>query len=723
MNYYSFDDSQLNNEQLEAVTSTEGYVRVIAGAGSGKTRALTHRFVFLVNELGILPENILCVTFTNKAANEMRQRVHSLLGDRDTGQINTFHGFCVTVLQEDIYAVQYPDNFLVLDNSDIDSILRIIYEERNLTLRDMTFSDARDMIEMQKLKRKPEYYLDIIDMSLEALYEKYQNAESRDDIIFYGYLYHEKKCFGLDYNDLIKFTLYIFKNREEIRRKWQERLEYIMIDEFQDIDDLQYELMDVLCDYHKNLFIVGDPDQTIYTWRGANVKYLLDFDTVHPGTKTVMMLKNYRSTPQIIAAANSLIDKNIHRIKKDLEAVLPEGMPVTFSFSGRTKDEADRITEKVKKLHDEGIPYRDMTILYRAHYVTRSVEEAFLNEKLPYHIYSGVPFFGRAEIKDALSYLRMAAIQDDLSFRRIVNQPKRNMGQRRMEFLENASKESGKTLYQTLKDNLDDPVFKGTKAAGFVRLIDHFSAESGERSVLDLLSDILDKSGYEEMLRTEGSQERLDNLAELKQSIHDYEITCGEETGPEHYLKHVALFTNGDIEDVSDKVKMMTVHAAKGLEFPYVFLCGMNEGIFPSGKVKNLHGMEEERRLAFVAVTRAEKGLFISGAEGRNFDGSPRYPSRFIMGIDDGLIEFDPPLNEGLIKAARIYAAGEERLLPENMESSMLPEGARVRHKILGEGVIIKADTSKGAYLIRFDGMPTPRAISFRIELERIRSS
>ena len=270
--------SNLNDTQKEAVTATEGFIRVIAGAGSGKTRALSHRFAFLVNELGILPGNILCVTFTNKSANEMRQRIHALTGDNDTGYINTFHGFCVSILQEDSHAVQYPKSFLVLDNSDIDAMLQIIYEERGLSLRDMTFSAARDMIEIRKLFKEPEYYRDMITMSLDTLKEKYDQATSAPDIIFYGYLYQEKKCFGLDYNDLIKFSLYIFDQDPAIRLKWQQRLEYIMIDEFQDIDELQYQLMEVLCGYHKNLFIVGDPDQTIYTWRGANVKYVLDFD-------------------------------------------------------------------------------------------------------------------------------------------------------------------------------------------------------------------------------------------------------------------------------------------------------------------------------------------------------------------------------------------------------------------------------------------------------------
>ncbi|MBR5489167.1 MAG: UvrD-helicase domain-containing protein, partial [Firmicutes bacterium] len=411
----------LNEAQLEAVTATEGYIRVIAGAGSGKTRALSHRFAYLVNEVGILPGNILCVTFTNKSANEMRQRIHQLTGDNDTGYINTFHGFCVSILQEDSHAVQYPKNFLVLDNSDIDAMLKIIYEERGLTLRDKTFSKARDMIEIQKLFKVPEYYLDLINLSLEDLKAKYQAATETDDIIFYGYLWQQKKCFGLDYNDLIKFSLYIFRENPDIRLKWQQRLEYIMIDEFQDIDGLQYELMCVLAGYHRNLFIVGDPDQTIYTWRGANVKYLLDFEQNFPGTRTIMMMDNYRSTPQILAAANALIARNSHRLPKSLLPTLPAGPAVVCHHGETSAAEADWIAARMQQLHEEGVPYRDMTVLYRAHYVTRSVEESLLREKIPYTIYSGVKFFGRMEIKDALSYLRLIAYRDDLSFLRVCN--------------------------------------------------------------------------------------------------------------------------------------------------------------------------------------------------------------------------------------------------------------------------------------------------------------
>lgn len=707
----------LNGAQRRAVTSTEGFVRVIAGAGSGKTRALSHRFAYLVNELGILPGNILCVTFTNKSANEMRQRIHRLTGDNDTGYVNTFHGFCVSILQEDSHAVQYPKSFLVLDNGDIDAMLQLIYEERGLTLRDMTFSAARDMIEIRKLFKDPEYYRDMITLPLDTLKEKYDQASGARDIIFYGYLYQEKKCFGLDYNDLIKFSLYIFEEHPDIRLKWQERLEYIMVDEFQDIDQLQYDLMTVLCGYHKNLFIVGDPDQTIYTWRGANVKFLLEFDQAFPGTKTILMMENYRSTPEILAAANSLIDKNAHRVKKALLPTLPSGSPVVCHLAGSQEAEAGWIAGQIQELHRQGVPYREMAVLYRAHYVTRAVEEVLLREKVPYAIYSGVQFFDRMEIKDALSYLRMIAYQDDLSFRRVVNTPKRNLGKRRMAFLQEAAEAQGCSLYQALEENVDGPLFQGTKAKQFLSLVKDFSQSYEGRPVSEVLSALLDASGYEAMLRTEGSQERLDNLAELKQSIYEYETTCGEEVTLPHYLNHVALFTNADTGEPGDQVKLMTVHAAKGLEFPYVFLCSMNEGIFPSRKVRTLPGMEEERRLAFVALTRAERGLYLSEADGRNFDGSPRYPSRFLLEIDPSLLSFTEPPEEGLLQEAQNFIRHSQSLLPEE-EASILPEGQRVRHFLFGEGTVLETDRDKGAYVIQFDGMATPRKISFRVKLE-----
>ena len=710
----------LNAAQRAAVTTTEGIVRVIAGAGSGKTRALSHRFAYLVNALGILPGNILCVTFTNKSAAEMRQRIHQLTGDNDTGYINTFHGFCDAILREDSHAIGYPKRFLVLDNNDIDAMLALIYEERGLSLRDRTFADARDMIEIQKLFKKPEYYKDMLALPLEQVKQKYDEATATDEIILYGYLYEEKKCFGVDYNDLIKFSLYIFENNPAIRQKWQERLEYIMIDEFQDIDQLQYDLMMVLCDYHKNLFIVGDPDQTIYTWRGANVKFLLDFDKAFPETQTIMMMENYRSTPEILACANSLIAKNSQRMKKSLVPTLPSGQPVRCHFADDQEQEARWIVAEMKKLRADGVPFRDMTVLYRAHYVTRAVEEVLLEEKIPYTIYSGVQFFARQEIKDALSYLRMLVFKDDLSFRRIVNVPKRNLGKRRLAFLEETAERENTSLYEALVRHLDEPTFKGTKAHDFVALIEQFATDYDGRPVSEVLAALLDASGYERMLRTEGSQERLDNLAELKQSIYLFETTCGEEVTLPYYLAHVALFTNADLDDAEDKVKLMTIHAAKGLEFPYVFLCGMNDGIFPSRRVRTVQAMEEERRLAFVALTRAEKGLYLSEADGRNFDGTLRYPSRFLLDIDPSLLAFTTPPPDSLVRAAKShYARSAERLVDRDADATFLP-GQRVRHAVFGEGTVLAADLDKEAHIIQFDGMQTQRAISFRTKLERL---
>lgn len=709
----------LNASQLEAVTSTEGFIRVIAGAGSGKTRALARRFAYLVNEIGILPGNILCVTFTNKSANEMRQRIHNLTGDNDTGYISTFHSFCVSVLQEDSHALQYPKSFLVLDNSDIDSMLKIIYGGRGLTLRNMTFSKARDMIEIRKLIKEPEYYLDMLNMSLDTLRQKYLTATEPSDIIFYGYLYQEKKCFGLDYNDLIKFTLYIFEQNEAVKIKWQQRLEYIMIDEFQDIDELQYKLMSVLCGYHKNLFIVGDPDQTIYTWRGANVRYLLDFDKIFPSVKTIMMMQNYRSTPQIVSVVNDLIDKNKFRIKKNLMPTIADGRKVICHHADTSEREAMWIAEQIQALHGEGTSYREITVLYRAHYITRIVEEVFLREKIPYAIYSGVQFFNRMEIKDALAYLRLIAYKDDLAFLRVVNVPKRNLGERRIKFLQEYAVKHQCSLYIALETNLDNEIFKGTKAAQFVALIENFAANYAERQISELLAAILNESGYEKMLRTEGSQERLDNLAELKQSVYEYETSCGEESTLEHYLSHVALFTNNDAADNSDKVKLMTVHSAKGLEFPYVFLCAMNEGVFPSKKTDTIQKMEEERRLAFVAMTRAQKGLYLSEAEGRNFDGSPRYPSRFLLDIEPALLDYTQKPQEGLIIETKDYLVINERYLADEENQLSLAVGQRVKHNIFGSGTVVDVDLIKAAHLVKFDNIDTPRSISFRAKLEK----
>lgn len=713
---------ELNEEQKEAVTTTEGFVRVIAGAGSGKTRALTHRFAYLVNQVGILPSNILCVTFTNKAANEMRSRIRKLTGDNDTGYISTFHGFCVSVLQEDSNAVQYPKTFLVLDNSDIDAMLQIIYEERGLTLRQMTFSNARDMIEIRKLFENPDYYNDMIRMSLDEIYQKYLNAKTPKDIIFYGYLYQEKKCFGLDYNDLLKFVMHIFEENPEIKLKWQERLEYIMIDEFQDIDMIQYQLMEILCTYHKNLFIVGDPDQTIYTWRGANVKYLLDFDKTHENTKTIMMMKNYRSVPCIINTANSLIAKNRVRMKKMLVPVRSADSfqkPVYYHAKS-SEDEALYIAEKVKELEGQGIEPGNIVVMYRAHYISRIIEEVFQKKEIPYTLFSGMPFFDRTEIKDSLSYLRMIAYKDDLSFLRVVNEPKRNVGEKRIAFLKEYAGKNGCSLYEALKKSVDDELFANTKAKNFISLIEKYSAGYAGMQISELFSHVMNESGYELALRTEGGQERLDNLAELKQSIYEYETSCGEECTLPDYLAHAALYTNSDLGTTKNAVRFMTIHSAKGLEFPVVFLAGMNENMFPSKKVDSMAAMEEERRLGFVAYTRAKDRLYLTESEGTMQGFGYRYPSRFIFDVEKNLLDYAVEVPEHLVKNTMRYIEDSEAALSKISALSGLKKNDRISHGILGKGTIIEVDAVKHVYSVKFDAISTPRKMSFKAPLKKI---
>lgn len=713
------EEPRLNAAQLEAVTTTEGFVRVIAGAGTGKTRALTHRFAYLVNDLGILPGNILCVTFSNKAANEMRQRIRRVTGDNDTGYICTFHSFCVSVLQEDSHAVGYPQSFLVLDNADIDAMLQVIYDERKITLREKTFGKARDMIEILKTIERPDYYLDLISLPLAELKQKYLDARKVDDIIFYGYLYQQKKCFGLDYNDLIIITLHIFDNFPDIALKWQQRLEYVMIDEFQDIDALQIALMEKLVEYHRNLFVVGDPDQTIYTWRGADVRYLLDFADAHEGCKTILMTENYRSTPEVLGVANSLIEKNKQRIPKQLEAQRDVHGPTVWHHAKSPEEEAAWIAEGAQKLHEAGVAYRDMAVLYRAHYASRAVEEALMQAKVPYTLYSGVPFFGRREVKDALSYLRFVAYQDDLSFARVANVPKRNMGQRRMAFLREWADEHECTLYEALEQTIDDEIFKRTKAKQLLALVERFRGQFEGRAVSDVMAAVLNESGYDRMLRTEGSQERLDNVAELKQSIYEFETTCGEEVTLEHYLSHVALLTNADAMDgAADKVKLMTIHAAKGLEFKHVFLCSMSEGVLPSKKTRTREQMEEERRLAFVAMTRAEDGLYLTEAEGFTHKGTPRYPSRFLLDIDPECLMLSHKPDQTALEAARAAYAANDQWIVGMSADVQFRKGSRVRHAVFGEGIVEEIDMQKRAYIVRFDGLDTTRAISFRVKLE-----
>src|SRR5574344_969360 len=747
--------SKLNKEQLEAVQATEGPVRVIAGAGTGKTRALTSRYCYLVRDLGIAPQNILCVTFTNRAANEMKRRVRDELGDMDLGYICTFHAFCTLLLHEDINVLNFPKNFVILDKEDWRSILLRIFADMHLTLRETTIQRKIDEVLEAKKLAADTYIDDIYRLNNEELKAKFmvpgieQNTE-----IFLRFIYEQKKCFGVDFNDLINFATYILENFPQVREKWQDRMQYVMVDEFQDVSNKQYRIAQILSAKHKNLFIVGDSDQTIYSWRGSHVRLLLDFDKKYPAAKTIVLKDNYRRTPGMLAAGSTHISKNTVRFPKDLIAINKHGdKPLYFHATDDTK-EAEWICKEIKKLHSNAINYGDIAILYRAHYLTRPLEECFIKNDLPYRIVAGTEFYGRREIKDIVCYLRMLTAADDTAFLRTINMPSRKIGKNKLQFIREYAEEHKMSCFEALKANLDIDLFKKTDAKKYVEAIESVrdmlphdeqtvvlqndtpqQAEpvSGQQisprlapnkaltlhkqaTLGDMLQAIMDRSGYESFLRLEADQDRLDNAAEFKRAVE--EAGLDDDATLEDFLNHVALFTDLDREDKKDNVKLLTIHAAKGMEFPYVFLCGMNEGVFPSRKVVTPDDMEEERRIAYVAITRAKKQLFLSDAEGKANDGIYKYPSRFLF--DAGLENMDlvVPLDDSLVEQTKkIITYDEERL---KKMRTLFNVGDRVHHPAFGNGTIKLVNTNASCYVIKFDNIATERSILFAAKLEPV---
>ena len=706
---------QLNPQQLLAATTTEGYIRVVAGAGSGKTKTLTSRYMYLVEELGISTANILCVTFTNKAAAEMKKRIRQQLPDQDLGRITTFHGFCVGLLKEDCHVIGYPSTFLVLDEDDKESMLRTVFEDLGITSRDMTIKDAVDHIGWRKGGRG--YVSTLIDPDMEHLKHLQDSAMTLKDKVLYRYFYEQRKCFGLDFDDLVYFALHILERDRAVREKWQHRLEYVMVDEFQDIDKDQYALADILSGYHKNLFVVGDPDQTIYTWRGADVKFILEFDSRHENVTTIYLNTNYRSVPQILYASNALIAQNRERLDKKLTPVRPNSRKPQYFHAKTSQLEADWMTANMRAMHDAGQSYSQMGVLYRAHYVSRTVEESLIRNKIPYVLYSGVEFYKRKEIKDILCYLRMIYCGDDISFLRTVNEPRRGVGRTRIRMLKEYAQIHNCSLYDALLANLDVDLIRRSKAREYARLIEKYRAIYQDMDLTDLLAGLLNESGYEAMLRSSGEEERLDNLAELKQAIYDFQRKAGEEVTLGNYLDHAALFTNMDQTERSDAVKLMTVHAAKGLEFPVVFLCGLSEGIFPGKRANTREKLEEERRLAYVAMTRARDKLFLSDAAGTNYDGSFRYPSRFVFNAGQENLDYVAALDPELIEDAMTHIAKTEQM-ENTLEKRSGQVGKRVRHSVFGEGTVIGMPRGQEGLIIQFDQIVTPRTLAVNAKLE-----
>jgi len=712
--------AELNERQKEAVMSTEGYVRVIAGPGAGKTKTLTARYVYLVKELGINPSNILCVTFTNKAAQEMKKRVRKTIGEGyDTGLITTYHGFCCRVLKEDINHLYYPNNFIILDEEDQKAIISEIYEELNLDRRNDTYERILKYISLRK--NKDTSYVKLLSDPGNSL--DINNTKDLNDKIFKIYLKKQQKVYGLDFDDLINFTIVLFIDFPEVLKKWQIRLSYIQVDEFQDSSSKEFFIVEQLSKEHENLFVVGDPDQTIYEWRGADPQLLVDFDKHFPSCKTIILEQNYRSTPEILKASNSLIKRNRLRIEKEMFTLNKSGIKVIHYHGKDEKDEIKWITERIKYLNKNfGVSKKNIAILYRAHHISRYIEQGLIEAGIDYTIYGGVKFFQRREIKDVLAYLRLIAYGDDLSFSRIVNQPSRGIGKQKINYLREKAEQEGLSLYKALKKYHTDPVFKSTKARDFIETIQYFKANYRSFAVSELLQDVLKRTGYEEYLRKEGDQERLDNIAELFYSIVTLENNNEDELTLEDYLQQISLYTEADRMDEKDSVKLMTVHVAKGLEFPYVFVCGLSENIFPNPRSleeRKGRALEEERRLAYVAMTRAMKELYLTESEGITGNGLKKYPSRFLFEIEENLLDRIGNLEEELIEETKKYLNQNDDTFFSN-EEDIFDEGDVVCHPIFGRGVIEKVDKDNGVYIIRFENIKTPRSISFTYQKLRL---
>ncbi|RWZ58196.1 ATP-dependent DNA helicase PcrA [Halobacillus fulvus] len=701
----------LNQAQAEAVVSTEGYIRVIAGAGSGKTRALTHRYAFIVNELGLDPSNILSVTFTNKAAHEMRRRVKKLVGgEQDTGFITTYHGFCVRVLREDIHRMFYPKNFIILDVEDQKILLREIFEEMDLKMNDKTFKRILNKIGV--LKGNTHY---VQQMIMRGQMPSVDDAGDMDSQIIQRYLKKQKRVYGLDFDDLMNFVFVLFDQYKEVLEKWQDRLFYIQVDEFQDSSLKQFELVKMLSEKHGNLFVVGDPDQTIYEWRGADPKYMVDFDSFFPEAETIFLNQNYRSTPEILSLGNALIQNNYFRVEKDMVTENPAGVKVVHFHGKNEQEEAKWAVKRMMEIvESQGASFKDIAVLYRANYLSRFIEQELIHHNIEYTIFGGFKFFDRMEIKDALAHLRMIAFGDDLSFSRIVNVPKRQIGKKRMAFLREKAETDGLTLYETLKKYVDHERLRRTGAADFINAIEKLKERRGQLRVSELLQEALQMTGYEAYRREDGDQERLDNLTEFLHSIVQYEQTLGEDIDLDEYLQMISLYTDHDRDDQIDSVKLMTIHTAKGLEFPYVFVVGMTESILPNVRAlreRKERALEEERRLAYVAVTRAEKELYLTESEGFQNGGQKKYPSRFIFEVEEDLYERIGDLDEALIEEAKDYIRASHRQQELKSETGF-SKGTRVRHPVFGEGTIEAIDEKKNSYHVFFDQMKAPRPIS-----------
>lgn len=735
----------LNAEQREAVFHTEGPLLILAGAGSGKTRVLTHRIAYLIEEKGINPWNILAITFTNKAAGEMRERVDDIVGfGSESIWVSTFHSTCVRILRRHIDRLGYDNNFTIYDSDDQKTLMKDVckllqidtktYRERTIL---SAISSAKD-----EMVTPEEYELNAYgDFSKKKIAEAYKEYERQ-----------LKANNALDFDDLLVKTVQLFQTQPEILEYYQDRFRYIMVDEYQDTNTVQFKLISLLAAKYKNLCVVGDDDQSIYKFRGANIQNILSFEKEFEHTKVIKLEQNYRSTSTILDAANAVIKNNVGRKAKSLWTENGEGEKVQFRQFDTAYDEAEYIVGDIRERVDNGkAAYCDHAVLYRTNAQSRLFEEKMITANIPYKIVGGVNFYARKEIKDLLAYLKTIDNgKDDLAVRRIINVPKRGIGLTTVNRITEAAQQRGISFYETLcsADLVPGLGRSISKLESFAAMIEYFRKEAEHLSITELMEEILTETGYVEELKAEGEEEaeaRLQNIDEFLNKIAAYEESCEEELPTlSGFLEEVALVADIDsLDEESDYVVLMTLHSAKGLEFPYVYLAGMEDGIFPSYMTITADDpteIEEERRLCYVGITRAKKELAMTCARRRMIRGETQYNkmSRFLKEVPPQLLstgkivekeELELPKQNSYVQAKQSFQAKPfmiskpvQQFGVKSGEGLSYGVGDRVRHMKFGEGTVTAITEGGRDYEVSvdFDSAGTKKMFASFAKLQKV---
>ncbi len=716
MNYLD----KLNPQQKEAALCTEGPLLILAGAGSGKTSTMTHRIAYLIKEKGVRPYEILAVTFTNKAAKEMRDRVEALIGGNVNMWILTFHSACLRVLRKHAGVLGYDQDFAVYDPTDQKAAMKSIVKE-------MDINDKR---------YTPAYFLSIIsDCKEKAMGPEDFLAENGGDpkgmLIYNVYAAYEqllKKNNAMDFDDLLLNAVKVFEADEAALLEYQQRFRYIMVDEYQDTNQIQYKFVKMLAESHNNICVVGDDDQCIYQWRGADIRNILEFEKDFKNAKVVKLEQNYRSTANILAAAHSVIENNRGRKSKKLWTSQEDGSKIAYYRADDEHDEARYVAQEIDRMKSSDRKYSDFAILYRTNAQSRTFEEALSRRDIPYRVLGGLRYYDRKEVKDLISYMRLVQNPaDDLALLRVINEPKRGVGAKTIEKLQTLAKIRGESLLQTL---MDDEVTAGLSAKAskgireMVQVISGYAAEKDNLRVSDIYDGLLVKTGYLQMLEDQNTLEaegRIENLMEFKSVIYDYEKDDIQLSLAE-FMERIALIAEVDNHDENENaVVLMTMHSAKGLEFPFVFLPGMEDGLFPGWRAFDREdGLEEERRLCYVGMTRAKERLWLTSANMRTLYGKTDLTreSQFLREVDKHLIDGDAIYEKkrdartmssqdepgGGMKFDpfdQLRYARQQTKLNASAVTAQLFDGDRINHPKFGNGTVLNVNGK--IIQVRFD--------------------